>query len=132
MLDENMTPYLIDFGLCEMLKKNDSQLLMDWVGTQEYVAPQILTHTPYDGAKVDVWSLGVILYLLLVVEFPFEPQQRNDHIVKTGKHPLVQFPNNTPLSPEAKDLISKMLNPNEHQRLTFKQVLQHRWMRAQL
>lgn len=64
---------LIDFGLSTILSKNEKAI--DYCGTPSYMAPEIILRHNYDN-KVDVWSLGIILCLLLTIEFPFYNDDR--------------------------------------------------------
>ena len=54
---------LADFGLCQIMK--DGSALKTRCGSPDYVAPEIILNLPYDGAKVDAWSCGVLLYIML-------------------------------------------------------------------
>lgn len=124
----------MDFGLCEILENITPRtpitgplLLREWVGTREYAAPEVLIHKPYDGTKVDVWCLGIVLYILLHAKFPFQADWRDSFIVKHGYHPSIQFPFDTLISHEARDLLTKMLSPNPQIRATVDQVLKHPW-----
>lgn len=56
---------LIDFGLCAITKNGCGDLCNNWCGSPDYVCPEILLQKEYSGCKSDVWSLGVILYILL-------------------------------------------------------------------
>lgn len=61
-------PKIVDFGLSAILF--EKQKLNEMVGTFAYLSPEILLNKPYD-AKTDVWSLGVVLYILLTLHIPF-------------------------------------------------------------
>ncbi len=121
--DENDNPIkLIDFGLSQTLNANKN--LESKVGSCYYVAPEILSGN-YNN-KCDIWSTGVILYILLTGEPPFNgPNERAIlQSIKSMKFSFPIFFNR--ISDEAKDLISHMLAPEE-QRYSATQVLQHRW-----
>ena len=122
--DEEDNPLkIVDFGLS---KKYDVQKhLTSKVGSVYYVAPEIL-----DGnynEKCDIWSTGVILFILLTGEPPFNGPE-NKVIFNKIKSYKYDFSNDKwkNISLEAKDLISKMLIPQE-KRLSASQVLQHPW-----
>lgn len=68
VLDENNNPVLIDFGF----SKESGNSLKTYCGTPNYMAPEVIMNTSYNGFKADIWSLGVTLHILLTQEFPFE------------------------------------------------------------
>lgn len=72
---------ILDFGFSNY-QKND-QLLSTWCGSPPYAAPELLLAQEYDGRLSDVWSLGVILYILVTAGFPFpgEPVDKLKHAV---------------------------------------------------
>jgi serine/threonine protein kinase len=53
---ESKRLYMIDFGLCGFLDSNQSNLFKDWVGSSEYLAPEVIRQIPYDGRKADIFS----------------------------------------------------------------------------
>ena len=65
-----------DFGFSKILDKKDDQLLYSYLGTPLYCSPQILMNQPYTS-KTDVWSLGVILYEILIGELAFKGKDCN-------------------------------------------------------
>lgn len=126
---------LIDFGLAMRWQKNlKAQLKQKGdkkiVGTSYYLAPEILSHD-YDE-RCDIWSLGVILYILLSAAPPFDGENDKDILksVKTMKYSL-NIPELSSTSKEAKDLIAKMLQPAD-QRITVKGIFDHPWMNLNL
>ena len=66
---------IVDFGLSKIIGPNESSI--DPFGTLSYVAPEVLLQKPY-GKEVDVWSLGVITYLLLCGVLPFDDEEKNE------------------------------------------------------
>lgn len=74
--DDNFSDCLIaDFGLSRIIGPNESSL--EPFGTLSYVAPEVLQQKPY-GKEVDIWSLGVITYLLLAGVLPFDDEQESE------------------------------------------------------
>lgn len=57
-----------------------------------YYLLEIICRIPYNGKKVDIWSLGVVLFTLIFESFPFNPEERTKHLIKQGKHPILKFP----------------------------------------
>ena len=114
---------IADFGLSQSI--NLKKMLTSKVGTSYYVPPEILAGNYTE--KCDIWSAGIILYILLSGEPPFNGP--NDETIfariKTYKY---EFPEQkwSKISVEAKDLLSKMLI-QEDKRLSASQVLQHPW-----
>ena len=93
-------------------------------GTPAYIAPEILDGKGYKGPPIDVWSSGVLLYALLYGRFPFDDNDLEPSILR-GDYTLLGI-----VSPEAKDLLSRMLNLNPEARITIPEILLHPWMRS--
>lgn len=117
---------IADFGLAKLVK-GDS-LMQTACGTPGYVAPEILEGRPY-GAEVDLWSLGVIAYILLCGFPPFY-DENNAALFASIKSGVFDFP--SPywdcVSASAKDLISRLLVVDPKKRLTAANVLEHPWI----
>uniref|UniRef100_A0A8C6PP17 non-specific serine/threonine protein kinase n=1 Tax=Nothobranchius furzeri TaxID=105023 RepID=A0A8C6PP17_NOTFU len=121
---------ICDFGFAKQLRA-DNGLLMTPCYTANFVAPEVLKKQGYDTA-CDIWSLGVLLYTMLTGFTPFAngPEDTPEEIlarIGSGKFSL-SGGYWTSVSAEAKDLVSKMLHVDPHQRLTATQVLRHPWV----
>uniref|UniRef100_A0A8C5EH92 Doublecortin-like kinase 3 n=1 Tax=Gouania willdenowi TaxID=441366 RepID=A0A8C5EH92_GOUWI len=116
-----------DFGLAMVV----SEPVFTICGTPTYVAPEILCEIGY-GIAVDVWALGVILYILLCGFPPFRSRDRDqEELFKLIKQAQFHFPSQDWDSiTEAKSLVRALLQPDPTVRLTAKQTLQHPWVRA--
>ena len=115
---------IIDFGTAKIFEKNRAEKTL--VGSSYYIAPEVLKQRYNE--KCDTWSVGVILYMILVGTAPFDGKTDEDIIrrIKIGKYNkndsrFVQH------SEEAKDLVSKLLEKNIEKRLSAKEALNHPW-----
>ena len=126
--DENSPIKVIDFGMSRIF--NNKQAMFDKVGTAYYISPEVLDGF-YDE-KCDIWSAGVILYILLCGYPPFNGND-DDEIFESIKKRKFVYPDAewANISKEAKDLINKMLS-EPLTRLTAEQVLGHPWLVNQL
>ncbi|XP_014463731.1 ribosomal protein S6 kinase alpha-3 isoform X3 [Alligator mississippiensis] len=132
-VDESGNPESIricDFGFAKQLRAENG-LLMTPCYTANFVAPEVLKRQGYDAA-CDIWSLGVLLYTMLTGYTPFAngPDDTPEEIlarIGSGKFSLSGGYWNS-VSDTAKDLVSKMLHVDPHQRLTAAQVLRHPWI----
>ncbi|TSK31379.1 Serine/threonine-protein kinase DCLK3 [Bagarius yarrelli] len=117
---------LADFGLAMIV----TEPVFTVCGTPTYVAPEILAETGY-GVAVDVWAMGVILFVLLSGFPPFRSPERNQeelfHLIQKGEvHFLSPYWDH--VSEGAKQLISALLEVNPTVRLTASQTLQNSWL----
>ncbi|CAL5198638.1 unnamed protein product [Lathyrus oleraceus] len=114
-----------DFGLSALTKQGDD-LLHTTCGTPNYVAPEVLSNQGYDGAAADVWSCGVILYVLMAGYLPFEEADLPTLFRRISAAEFVcplWFPAG------AKALIHKILDPNPKTRMKIKEIKQDPWFR---
>ncbi|XP_034471036.1 calcium/calmodulin-dependent protein kinase type II delta 1 chain isoform X12 [Hippoglossus hippoglossus] len=118
---------LADFGLAIEVQ-GDQQAWFGFAGTPGYLSPEVLRKDPY-GKPVDMWACGVILYILLVGYPPFwdEDQHRLYQQIKAGAYDFPS-PEWDTVTPEAKDLINKMLTINPAKRVTATDALKHPWI----
>ncbi|KAK9058712.1 hypothetical protein SSX86_023554 [Deinandra increscens subsp. villosa] len=123
--DEDSLMKIIDFGLSSFFKPG--QIFTDVVGSPYYVAPEVLLK--YYGPEADIWSAGVIIYVLLCGVPPFYADTEED-IFEEVLHGKLDFsidpwPN---ISESAKDLVKKMLVRDRKKRITAHEVLCHPWI----
>ncbi|KAI5938505.1 Ribosomal protein S6 kinase alpha-2 [Manis javanica] len=132
-MDESGNPESIricDFGFAKQLRAENG-LLMTPCYTANFVAPEVLKRQGYDAA-CDIWSLGILLYTMLAGFTPFAngPDDTPEEVlarIGSGEYALVGG-NWDSISDAAKDVVSKMLHVDPHQRLTAVQVLKHPWI----
>ncbi|KAF3781334.1 Serine/threonine-protein kinase [Nymphaea thermarum] len=100
------------------------------VGTPAYIAPEILLNKIYDGKLADVWSCGVTLFVMLVGAYPFEDPAEPKNFKKTIQRIVnVQYaiPENIQISPECRNLISRIFVPTPATRITIPEIQYHEW-----
>ncbi|XP_047941330.1 CBL-interacting serine/threonine-protein kinase 25-like [Salvia hispanica] len=125
LLDEDGNLKVSDFGLSALPEhhRNDG-LLHTQCGTPAYVAPEVLRKKGYDGAKADIWSCGVILYVLLAGFLPFQDENVMKMYTKIFK---AEFSIPPWISHEAKRLISRLLVVNPEKRITIAAIMRVPW-----
>ncbi|XP_038195146.1 sperm motility kinase 2B-like [Arvicola amphibius] len=127
MLDRNGKVKIIDFGLSTQVKPG--QRLNFHCGTYSFGAPELLRGKFYDGTKIDVWSLGVVLYFMVVGKVPFGAVSTRElrRQVVAGKYTV---PLN--MSELLQDLLSRLMTVNPKFRPTVTEVMTHPWLREDL
>ena len=117
---------IVDFGLSKV--KADNQLMTTACGTPEYAAPEVLSRQPYTE-KCDLWSLGVIAYMLLCGYPPFSASNASQlyKAIRAGEFHYVEDEWKH-ISMAARDLINNLLVVDPAQRLSASEVLDHPWL----
>ncbi|CAD8156995.1 unnamed protein product [Paramecium octaurelia] len=127
--EPNIQIKLIDFGVSKRFKYRDNFTEM-WTatGTILYQAPEVFLGGGYDE-KVDVWSIGIILYQLLCSTLPFYAETISETIEQiTSRDPQFQYSQEfLKLNPIQRDLIKRLLKPHPHQRLSAHEIPLHPW-----
>ncbi|KAM4621059.1 testis-specific serine/threonine-protein kinase 3-like [Discoglossus pictus] len=125
MTSDNI-PKLADFGIATSLKNGD--LTSTYCGSPNYMAPEILQMMPYDAFKADIWSLGVLLYMVVTGHMPYDPGKVRLYESRLSQiqEQQVFFP--PTLSDPCRDLISSMLSMDPNKRPAVDQILQHPWL----
>ncbi|XP_047174097.1 CBL-interacting serine/threonine-protein kinase 9-like [Vigna umbellata] len=125
LLDSNGVLKISDFGLSTYAQKED-ELLRTACGTPNYVAPEVLNDRGYVGSTSDIWSCGVILFVLMAGYLPFdEPSQ----MALYKKICRAQFTCPSWFSSEAKKLLKRILDPNPLTRIKIPEILEDEWFR---
>ncbi|KAH8598922.1 hypothetical protein B0O99DRAFT_505278 [Bisporella sp. PMI_857] len=114
---------IIDFGLSNLFAPAGQ--LKTFCGSLYFAAPELLQAKAYTGPEVDVWSFGIVLYVLVCGKVPFDDQSMPALHSKIKKG-VVDYPNW--LSPECKHLISRMLVTDPERRATLQEIMNHQWM----
>ncbi|XP_057799380.1 CBL-interacting serine/threonine-protein kinase 5-like [Salvia miltiorrhiza] len=123
LLDENGDLKISDFGLSAL---HDGGLLHTQCGTPAYVAPEVLRMKGYDGATADVWSCGVVLYVLLAGFLPFQDESLNGMYRKIfrGEYEIPPW-----FSSESRRLVSKLLVVDPGKRISIPGIMRVTWFR---
>ena len=118
---------IADFGLSNIM--TDGNFLKTSCGSPIYAAPEVISGKLYAGPEVDVWSCGVILYVLLVGRLPFDDEfiPALFKKINAGNYHVPTY-----LSTGARHIIQKMLKVNPVQRLTIQEIRQDRWFNEDL
>jgi len=126
LLDGESKLKISDFGLSNVIQ-TPQQMLKTHCGSEKYAAPEVMQSTdPYLGPPVDVWSTGVILYIMVGGAFPFVEATENCDLYKSLAEGRFQFPSH--FSPELIDLLTKMFTIDPTTRITTEQIAQHPWV----
>jgi len=124
LLDANDDLKISDFGLSNLQPTNRAALLQTVCGTPNYVAPEVLREKGYDGFKADVWSCGIVLFVMIAGYLPFDDSNQNAlfNKIERGDFRMARH-----FSEPLKDLIAKMLVVDPAKRLSIEQIIQHPW-----
>ncbi|KAJ0979228.1 hypothetical protein J5N97_014702 [Dioscorea zingiberensis] len=128
LLDEHGDLKVTDFGLSALQPSNPS-VLHTLCGTPAYVAPEILSKKGYAGASVDVWSAGIVLFVLTTGYLPFNDSNLMNLYRKIHRG-VFRCPRWT--SPELRRLLARLLDTNPETRITFDEILRDPWFRKGL
>jgi serine/threonine protein kinase len=124
LLDVSGRVKLIDFGLGAVFRtpENKTIPMKTMCGTPDYSAPELWSLDPYDGAKVDIWALGVMIYIIISGFLPFSDTQSILDIA-------YKFPDsaNIHFSLPLRDLLKKIFRPAAH-RADMEKILKHTWV----
>ncbi|KAH9932110.1 snf 1 [Epithele typhae] len=120
LLDDDLNVKIADFGLSNEIK--DGDFLKTSCGSPNYAAPEVIRGGLYTGPEIDVWSAGVILYVMLCGRLPFEDDDVQTLFTKIsqGVYHLPSY-----LSPDAKGLINGMLAVDPVKRITIPEIMHH-------
>jgi len=119
---------IIDFGDAKEIKDDDE--FEDFVGTAFYLAPEcVRNRSGKELKKSDMWTIGVITFVLLTGRPPFYGRD-NKEILKKIIRGKVSFPKSTRLSSSAKDFIRKLIKKKPEDRMSAEQALKHRWLQG--
>lgn len=133
LLDKHKNVIISDFGFVNSYNRDKNDLMKTSCGSPCYAAPElVLSQTAYEGRKVDIWSLGVILYAMLAGYLPFDDDPENEDgadIIKLY-HYICKTPLTFPeyVSPLARDLLRKIIVSDPKKRITIDEIRNHPWL----
>ncbi|XP_025421744.1 serine/threonine-protein kinase SIK3-like isoform X3 [Sipha flava] len=124
LLDANNNIKLADFGFSNHFY--EGKLLSTWCGSPPYAAPELFQGLEYDGPKADIWSLGVVLYVLVCGSLPFD-----GHTLKVLRANILSGMFRVPyfMSAACEHLIRHMLVIEPEKRLSLNQIESHKWIK---
>ncbi|KAI5191854.1 serine/threonine protein kinase KIN1/2 [Nematocida minor] len=122
LIDKDDNAVLIDFGLANFYEKEG--FLGTFCGSLYFAAPELLSGNLYKGPEVDVWSLGVVLYVMVCGKVPFD-----DKNLQSLYHKIISGAILTDgISNDLKSLLMQMLNPNRSTRISISEIYKHPWL----
>ncbi|KAM3256683.1 hypothetical protein ACQJBY_049237 [Aegilops geniculata] len=127
LLDENENLKVSDFGLSALSEsKRQDGLLHTTCGSPAYVAPEVIGKGGYDGAKSDIWSCGVILFVLVAGYLPFQGQNLIEMYRKIEKG---DFRCPGWVSQKLQKLLYKIMDPDPNKRISIQKIKESTWFR---
>ncbi|XP_062303529.1 serine/threonine-protein kinase SIK1-like isoform X2 [Osmerus eperlanus] len=125
LLDSNLDVKLADFGFGNFFSEGEA--LSTWCGSPPYAAPEVFEGREYEGPSLDIWSLGVVLYVLVCGALPFDAPSLHmlRQKVTEGRFRIPFF-----MSQDCESLVRRMLCLDPSKRITVAQIKQHRWLQA--
>lgn len=127
LLDDQLNVKIADFGLSNIM--TDGNFLKTSCGSPNYAAPEVISGKLYAGPEVDVWSAGVILYVMLCGRLPFD-DEFIPALFKKISNGVYTLPNY--LSQGAKDLLTRMLVVNPLNRITIHEIIEDEWFKKDI
>ena len=124
LFDKNNRPKIIGFNYSTFYEKNKK--IEGMFGSLCYSCPEILNNEEYNPELADIWSLGVVLYVMICGYLPFseENDEKNKNLICEGK---IDYPKE--ISNKIKDLLKHMLEVNCNKRYNFQKILKHPWVK---
>ncbi|XP_065056343.1 testis-specific serine/threonine-protein kinase 3-like [Rhopilema esculentum] len=133
LLDHNYNIVVSDFGFARasmiVPETNKRVLSQTFCGSYAYAPPEILRGIAYDAMLADIWSLGVVLFTMVSASLPFDDSHLKTLLEQVMRP--VHFSRRKNISPEVKDLINKMLQPDVRKRYDLPEIKEHIWLKGE-
>ncbi|XP_072754546.1 testis-specific serine/threonine-protein kinase 3 isoform X1 [Anoplolepis gracilipes] len=133
LLSRKFNVKLADFGFARFCVDHEGRRVLShtYCGSAAYAAPEIVAGTPYNPKLADVWSLGIILYIMLNARMPFDDKNQRKLLKdQMSRNWMFRSRVRDTVSMLAKNIVRQILEPDITLRLTLERVLGHEWMRA--
>ncbi|VBB31212.1 unnamed protein product [Acanthocheilonema viteae] len=125
LLDSCENVKITDFGFARSLKIGEKS--KTFCGSRAYLAPEIIRAQPYDGYRSDMWSAGIVLYVMITGMMPYDDKNVQKMLERQLQHRII-YPRTAKISMDAKRLIFDILHPIPHKRLTIEEVIRSKWL----
>ena len=129
VLDSQFNMKLIDFGMATQKNISSQEGIR---GTPQYMAPEILEGKVYSGDRVDLFSVGVILFMIVTGHGPFEHKSHAtaadpyySQLMAGNEDSFFAMHEKSHLSPECQDVIARLLSPDVNKRMTIEKLKNH-------
>eukprot|EP00794_Sanderia_malayensis_P011080 gene11080-12248_t len=133
LLDQNYNILVSDFGFARasmiIPETNRHRFSQTFCGSYAYAPPEILRGIAYDGMLSDIWSLGVVLYTMVSASLPFDDSHLKTLLEQVMRP--IHFSSRKNISPEVKDLICRMLQPDVKKRIVIADIREHIWYKGE-
>ncbi|PLW22490.1 hypothetical protein PCASD_10815 [Puccinia coronata f. sp. avenae] len=131
LLDGRGNLLISDFGLCSVYKHNGKErMLTEVCGSAPYAAPELALGRPYHGPAIDLWSSGIILYVLLVGNTPWDnPTMESPEFASYIKGVIWSMDPWCRIQPELKALLKELMDVDPEMRITMSQLVKNPWFR---
>lgn len=123
VLDEEGNLKLIDFGLATSFV--EGEVFVEYCGSKEYAAPEIVREIPYEGPPIDIWSVGIVVFDLVIGDLPFKNVEENDYTF-----PFEMLKENE-ISTQFIELFRRILCENPENRITIVDIAKDEWRRKE-
>ncbi|XP_043910862.1 testis-specific serine/threonine-protein kinase 2-like [Protopterus annectens] len=130
LLDINYNIKVSDFGFskqCAFDEEGQIVLCKTFCGSIAYAAPEVLQGIPYQPKLCDIWSMGIVLFIMVCGSMPYDDSNIK-RMVRAQKAQRLDFPRSKCVTSVCKDLIFGILHPDMLTRLTLEEILVHPWM----
>ncbi|KPP72609.1 hypothetical protein Z043_108382 [Scleropages formosus] len=132
LLDDDFNLKVSDFGFSRRVDYDDGGKMIlskTFCGSAAYAAPEVLQGIPYNPKLHDVWSMGVVLFIMVCGSMPYDDSNIKQ-MIKVQWEQRLEFPTSTAVPQECKDLIYGMLQPDVARRIQIGNIVQHSWLQG--